>query len=249
MEFMPAIDLIEGQCVRLVQGDFDRQITYGDPLEAAEAIQARGARWLHLVDLDAARSRFGPNRDVIRDICRTLHISVEVGGGIRSAADAEELFDAGVARVIIGTMAIDNPELVEQVAAIRSDGVAVGLDYRRLEGKREVALRGWLERSGKDLFEVLPALAARGASAVIATDISRDGTLEGPDLETLELLLDFGADRGISVIASGGVSGLEDLASLKSLNVRGSGLFGAISGRAIHDGRLDVGEAVKLCRT
>ena len=249
MEFMPAIDLIEGQCVRLVQGDFDRQITYGDPLEAAEAIQARGARWLHLVDLDAARSRFGPNRDVIRGICQTLHISVEVGGGIRSIADAEELFDAGVARVIIGTMAIDNPELVEQVAAIRSDGVAVGLDYRRLDGKREVALKGWLERSGKDLFEVLPELAARGASAVIATDISRDGTLEGPDLETLKLLLEFGADHGIGVIASGGVSGLEDLASLKSLNVRGSGLFGAISGRAIHDGRLDVGEAVKLCRT
>ncbi|TAN29595.1 MAG: 1-(5-phosphoribosyl)-5-[(5-phosphoribosylamino)methylideneamino] imidazole-4-carboxamide isomerase [Actinomycetota bacterium] len=249
MEFIPAIDLIEGQCVRLIQGDFDRQITYGDPLETAEAIQAKGARWLHLVDLDAARSRSGPNRDVIRDICRTLHMRVEVGGGIRSISDAEELFDAGVTRVIIGTMAIDNPELVGQVAAMHSDGVAVGLDYRRRDGRREVAVQGWLEGSGKDLFEVLPALAERGASAVIATDISRDGTLEGPDLETLRMLLELGADHGIDVIASGGVASPLDLVNLRGLNFRGKELFGAISGRAVHDGRLDVGEAVRICRT
>ena len=249
MEFIPAIDLIKGECVRLVQGDFGRQISYGDPLETALAFQTHGAQWLHLVDLDAARSVGGPNKDIIKNICHRVEMNVEVGGGIRSVSEAKDLFDAGVSRVIIGTMAIENPDLVSQVADIRADGVVVGLDYRHFEGRFEVALRGWLEGSGKDLFEVLPSLAERGACAVVATDIGRDGMLGGPDLDTLEKLLETGASHSIEIIASGGVSCPQDLIDLRSLKYQGKGLLGVISGRAIHDGRLDVGEAVLLCRT
>ncbi len=248
MEFIPAIDLIEGQCVRLVQGNFARQITYGDPVSTAMEMESQGAAWLHLVDLDAARSRKGPNRDVIKRICRSVNLRLEVGGGVRSLDDADELFDAGVARVIIGTMAIEDPGLVHSVAESYPGGVVVGLDYRRNSGRREVALKGWLEGSGQDLFEVLPSLVACGASAVVATDISRDGTFEGPDIETLDELLVFAEGSGIEVIASGGVSDTRDLLSLKALVHGGASLFGVISGRAIHDGRLDVGEAVRLCR-
>lgn len=248
MEFIPAIDLIEGQSVRLIQGDFDRQISYGDPVSTAKEIESKGASWLHLVDLDAARSRKGPNRDVIKKISQSVNMRLEVGGGVRSLDDAHELFDAGVTRVIIGTMAIEDPDLVQSVAEMYPGGVVVGLDYRRNSVRREVALKGWLEGSGQDLFEVLPSLVARGASAVVATDISRDGTFDGPDIETLDHLLEFAVSSGTDVIASGGVSGTGDLLKLKALSHGGITLFGVISGRAIHDGRLDVGEAVRLCR-
>ncbi|MDA8081400.1 MAG: 1-(5-phosphoribosyl)-5-[(5-phosphoribosylamino)methylideneamino] imidazole-4-carboxamide isomerase [Actinomycetota bacterium] len=248
MEFIPAIDLIEGKCVRLIQGDFDRQISYGNPVSTAQEMESQGAAWLHLVDLDAARSRNGPNRDVIKRICQSVNLSLEVGGGVRSFEDARELFDAGVTRVILGTMAIEDPGLVQRLAENYPGKVVVGLDYRRNSGRREVALKGWLEGSGRDLFEVLPSLVACGASAVVATDISRDGTFKGPDIETLDELLVFAAGSGIEVIASGGVSNTGDLLDLRALSHEGVSLFGVISGRAIHDGRLDVGEAVRLCR-
>lgn len=248
MEFIPAIDLIEGQCVRLIQGDFDRQLSYGDPMASAKEIESQGAGWLHLVDLDAARSRKGPNREVIKAICQSVGLKVEVGGGIRSLADASELFEAGVNRVIIGTMAVENPELVDQVAQRYPGRVAVGLDYRRRDGRREIALKGWVEGSGQDLFELLPSLVERGASAIISTDISRDGTFDGPDIDTLEQLLAYSRTSGIEIIASGGVSGIDDLVELKGLSHKGVELFGVIAGRAIHDGRLNVGEAVALCR-
>lgn len=247
MEFIPAIDLIEGQCVRLIQGDFDKQISYGDPLLASQEIQSEGARWLHLVDLDAARSRSSPNRKVIKNICRSVTMNIEVGGGVRTLEDAKELFDAGVSRVIIGTMAIERPELVEQVAKVSSGGVAVGLDYRKVGQRREIALKGWLEGSGRDLFDVLPSLVELGASAVVATDISRDGTFNGPDTETLERLL-IAVNGSVQIIASGGVSSLSDIVELNGMKQDGTGLFGVISGRAIHDGRISVKEAVGICQ-
>ncbi len=248
MEFIPAIDLIEGQSVRLIQGDFDRQLHYGDPMASAKEIESQGARWLHLVDLDAARSRKGPNREVIKAICGSVDLKVEVGGGIRSLADASELFEAGVSRVIIGTMAVEKPELVDQLAQRYPGKVAVGLDYRKSNGRREIALKGWAEGSGQDLFEFLPSVVERGASAIISTDISRDGTFDGPDLDTLERLLAYSNTSPIDIIASGGVSGIDDLVKLKALNSKGAELFGVIAGRAIHDGRLNVGEAVAICR-
>lgn len=249
MEFIPAIDLIDGQCVRLVQGDFARQITYGDPITAAQEIEEQGASWLHLVDLDGARSKSGPNRGIIKRICKMVGLKIEVGGGIRSSQDALELLDAGVERVIVGTMVMTRPEIISEIVQLRKASVAVGLDYRWVGSKREVAVNGWLEGSGKDIFEVLPGLIDCGATALVATDISRDGTFDGPDLETLEMLVEIGSGTGLQVIASGGVSGISDLLRLKSIESNGFGLFGAISGRAIHDGRLSVREAVELCRT
>lgn len=248
MEFIPAIDLIEGQCVRLVQGDFSRQISYGSATDAALEIEMQGPTWLHLVDLDAARSLDKiKNREVIAEICSHSKMSIEVGGGIRSVDDARRLFDLGVRRVILGTMAIENPRLVADVAEINSGGVAVGLDYRLENGQHKIALRGWLEDSGKDLFDVLPMLVGLGASAVVATDISRDGTFDGPDLKTLEKILSLADCGDFELIASGGVSDLGDVVKLKSLNFNGRSIFGVISGRAIHDGRIDISEAVALC--
>lgn len=248
MEFIPAIDLIEGQCVRLVQGDFSRRITYGDPIDAAVEIEGHGAGWLHLVDLDAARSISGPNREVIRDICAGTQMNIEVGGGVRSLKDAVDLFEIGVSRVIVGTMAVTDPDLISAIAGENSGGVAVGLDYRKMGKNREVAVRGWLEGSGVDLFEILPPLVERGATAVVSTDISRDGTFAGPDTVTLLALLSMDFPPSFDVIASGGIAGIDDLESLKRLEVNGRRLFGAISGRAIHDGRLNVKDAVELCR-
>lgn len=249
MEFIPAIDLIDGQCVRLIQGDFNRQINYGSPLEAVVEIERKGPRWLHLVDLDAARSQDrAKNRRIIEKICSHTSMNIEVGGGVRSEDDAKVLFDLGVRRVILGTMAIENPQLVEDVAKIDPNGVAVGLDYRIENGRHKIALRGWLEDSNQDLFDVLPRLIGLGATAVVATDISRDGTLDGPDLSTLESILAIRNSGDFDLIASGGVSNLEDIAELKQLQVAGRAIYGVISGRAIHDGRIEVREAVELCQ-
>ncbi len=248
MEFIPAIDLIDGQCVRLIQGDFDRQLSYGDPFATAKEIEAQGAGWLHLVDLDAARGRKGPNREVIKRLCGAVGIMVEVGGGIRSVDDASELIEAGASRVIIGTKAVEDPSIVNDIARRHPGKVAVGLDYRRIDGRREVALKGWIEGSGVEVFEILPELVERGATAVVATDISRDGTFAGPDIETLQQLVEYSSSSGIDIIASGGVSGVNDLVSLRNITYGGVSLLGVISGRAIHDGRLDIREAVAICR-
>lgn len=249
MEFIPAIDLIDGECVRLVQGDFGRKISYGSPEAAAREIQSQGASWLHLVDLDAARSNLkGVNRKVIAKISSSSSLRIEVGGGVRSMADAEMLFEVGVERVILGTMAVKNPSLIEEISRVHPGGVVVGLDYRRVDGLRQISLNGWTEASGLDLFEVLPSLIDSGAVAVIATDISRDGTFSGPDFETLEELLEFSSGKQFQVIASGGVSSLEDIRRLKNIRSDKDGIFGVISGRAIHDGRIDIKEAVALCQ-
>ncbi len=248
MEFIPAIDLIDGQSVRLVQGDFERQLNYGDPVTAAKAIERQGAHWLHLVDLDGARGKPGPNREAIKKICLGVDMMVEVGGGIRTIADAEELIDAGAHRIIIGTMAIEQPEFLGRAAERYPGKVAVGLDYRSNGNRREVALKGWVEGSGLDIFEAMPEVVRRGASAVVATDISRDGMFTGPDTDTLRALVEYSRGVGIEVIASGGISSLADLKSLKEVAFEGATLFGVISGRAIHDGRLDVGEALSICR-
>lgn len=249
MEFIPAIDLIDGECVRLIQGDFGRKISYGSPEAAAREIQSQGASWLHLVDLDAARSnQKGINRQVIAKLSESSTLRIEVGGGVRSLADAEKLFEVGVERVILGTMAVENPPLVEEISRIYPGGVVVGLDYRPIDGLRQISVKGWTQASGVDLFEILPKLIDYGAAAAIVTDISRDGTFSGPDLETLEELLEFTSEGQFQIIASGGVSDLDDIRRLNNIRSSGKGIFGVISGRAIHDGRIDIKEAVALCR-
>lgn len=234
----PAIDLRDGRCVRLYQGDYDRETVYNDdPVAQARAFAAAGARWLHVVDLDGARSGEPRNREVVAAIAAAVDVPVQSSGGVRSVEAAEALFDAGVARVVLGTAALEDPALVHTLAARHR--VAVGLDGRA----GEVAVRGWLEGSGAGVLDVAAAFEDAGVEALIATDISRDGTLAGPDLEGLAALV--GA-VGTEVIASGGVGSLEDLRSLAALEVDGRRLAGAIVGRALYEGQLDVGDALAV---
>ncbi len=244
MELFPAIDLRGGRCVRLYQGDYGRETVYGtDPVAVAVGFAEAGARWVHVVDLDAARTGVAENREVIGEVARTLApgVAVQAGGGIRDHAAAEALWSAGVARVVLGTTAVENPALVRDLAA--EHPVAVGLDIRG----GEVAVRGWTEGSGRTLVDVLSGYADAGVAAVVVTEIGRDGTLAGPDVELFASVLEAPGD--IDVIASGGVGTLADIETLASLTAGSRGLAGAIVGKALHDGVFSVGEAVAACRT
>lgn len=249
MDFLPAIDLRAGCVVRLAQGDYHRETVYGsDAVVVARSFAEAGARWIHVVDLDAARTGEPVNRAVVGAVCAAvgrMGVQVQSGGGVRSVPAAESLFAAGVARVVIGTAAVEDPELVAAVALVAPPaGVAVGLDARR-EGERyEVAVRGWTIGSGNELFSTLDALGSAGAHAVVITEIGRDGMLSGPDLHGLAQAL---AATRLDLIASGGVSSLEDLMALAALDVDGRRLAGAITGRALYEGRFDVRQGVAAC--
>jgi phosphoribosylformimino-5-aminoimidazole carboxamide ribotide isomerase len=237
----PAIDLRGGRVVRLYQGDFDKETVYGmDPVAVAEGYAAAGARWIHVVDLDAARTGTPENRPVIAAVAAAVAPSVKVqaSGGVRDQASAEELLACGVDRVVLGTAAVENPELVCDLAGHHP--VAVGIDTRG----REVAVRGWTEGSGVDLFDLLGRFADRGVAAVILTDIARDATLAGPDVEGLAQALEA---TDIPVIASGGVGALADLEALATLTAGGRGLEGAIVGKALYEGQFSVEEAMRAC--
>ena len=237
MPLFPAIDLRGGQCVRLVQGDYGRETVYGDdPVAQALAFQEAGAAWLHIVDLDAARTGEPVNRPVVADVAAALDIPVQAGGGVRTVDDARALFDAGVARVVMGTAAVESPDLVASVAAIGS--VAVGLDLRG----DEVAVRGWTAGSGLGLEEALDRFATLGTDAFVITRIERDGTLEGPDLSGLRGALE---STGIDVVASGGGGRPSDLTDLADLEVDGRRLAGIIIGRALYEGTVDLATAVE----
>jgi phosphoribosylformimino-5-aminoimidazole carboxamide ribotide isomerase len=241
MDLYPAIDLLGGRCVRLYQGDYGRSTVYGDdPVSQALAFEAEGAPWVHVVDLDAARTGEPVNRPVIAAIAEAVSVPVQTGGGVRDDAAAEALFDAGVSRVVVGTAALEDPGFVRRLAARRP--VAVGLDARG----RDVAVRGWTEGSGHDLLDLARAFADAGVAALVVTEISRDGTLEGPDLEGLASVLEA---TSIPVVASGGVGTAADLAALAALRGGGRALAGAIVGRAIYEGALSVGDAVAACRS
>jgi len=233
----PAIDLRGGHCVRLMQGDYGRETVYGDdPVAQALAFQEAGAAWLHIVDLDAARTGEPVNRPVVAEVAAALDIPVQTGGGVRTVEDARALFDAGVVRVVMGTAAIESPDLVAAVAAIGR--VAVGLDLRG----DEVAVRGWTAGSGLGLQDALERFSNLGTDAFVITRIERDGTLEGPDLEGLGDAL---AATGIDVVASGGVGRPGDLTDLADLEVDGRRLAGIIIGRALYEGTVDLAAAVE----
>jgi phosphoribosylformimino-5-aminoimidazole carboxamide ribotide isomerase len=237
-DLFPSIDLRDGQCVRLRQGDFEAETVYDqDPLEVARAFAAAGTRWIHTVDLDAARTGVPANLTIIETICATVPCRVQVGGGIRSAEVAGEFLAAGAARVVIGTSAIERPELIGELTTMHPGRIAVGLDARG----REVAVRGWTESTGVDLVERARELGATGASALIVTEIGRDGTMAGPDLDQLRGVLEVSE---LPVIASGGVGALDDLTALRELRVGERGLAGAIVGRAIYEGRFQVADAL-----
>lgn len=210
---IPAIDLRGGQCVRLYQGSYARETVYfEDPVKMAKLWRVQNARTLHVVDLDAARGGSDDNRDVIRGICDALDIPVQLGGGIRTMEDVEDALDLGVYRVIIGTAAVRNPELVEEaVARFSCSRVVVGIDAK--DG--EVRVEGWTEGSGIDAVELAQDMERRGCRRIIYTDIARDGTLEGPNVEAYRTLGKHLTQARIT--ASGGVGGYADLLRIKEL--------------------------------
>ncbi len=247
MKLFPAIDIRGGKCVRLQQGDYAQETIYGDdPVAVALGFIEAGASWIHVVDLDAARGGGPVNRPTVAAIAGMAgqhNVRVQTGGGVRTVEAALALFDSGVAQVVIGTAAVRDPGVVEQIAVLGRGAVAVGLDvhisYAGGQPVFTAAVQGWTESSGLDMFEVLKRLSNSGAAAVVATDISRDGMLVGPSIELYEAL----RHCGLGVIASGGVSSLDDLVSLRQLAF----LEGAIAGKAIYEGRFDVRSGIDVC--
>lgn len=241
MDLYPAIDLRGGRCVRLRQGDYDAETVYdAAPATVARGFAEAGAPWIHVVDLDAARTGTPANRELIAEIIAAVDVPVQVGGGVRDQESARTLHELGAARVVMGTVAMEQPELVARVAAVQP--VAVGLDVRGTE----VAVRGWTEGAGRGLGEALGMYdGVAGVEAVVITQIAVDGTLEGPDLGGLELALS--ATR-IPIVASGGVGGLEDLGALAGLECDGRHLEGVIVGKAVHEGRFTVPAALDALR-
>jgi phosphoribosylformimino-5-aminoimidazole carboxamide ribotide isomerase len=255
MDLYPAIDIRGGGAVRLTQGDFDRETHYGDPVALARSFAEAGAPWLHVVDLDAARHGAPVNRPLVLAIAAAVAIPVQAGGGVRTEDDVDELLAGGVRRVVLGTTALEDPGLTRTLAAGHPGRVAVGIDYRRgPDGRSEVAVRGWEEHSGRTVADVLDELATAQLAAVVVTAIDRDGTLTGPDLDGLGQVL---GTTELPVIASGGVGSISDVEALAGLAVPVGGtnpdevvvrrLSGAITGRALVDGRLSVEEGVEAC--
>jgi phosphoribosylformimino-5-aminoimidazole carboxamide ribotide isomerase len=248
MELLPAIDLRVGTAVRLTQGDFAREDRYGDPAALAAGYIAAGARWIHIVDLDGARTGVPHERGVLAQIVeltREAGVSVEFGGGIRSEDDAEEVLESGVTRVVLGTAALEEPALAGRCARRWPGRVAVGLDYRVGEdGVAEAQAQGWLAGSGQSVTDLLGLWQHDPIGAVVATSVARDGMLSGPDLAGLQALL---AATALPVVASGGVSGLDDLVALAGLEAGGRRLSGTIVGKAIVEGRLTVEEGIVAC--
>ena len=235
MDLYPAIDLREGKVVRLLRGDYSVQTTYDDdPIGVARRFEDAGARWIHVVDLDAALGGGSPNIDVIAHVCASVDVHVQSGGGVRTIEDAGARFDAGVTRVVVGRAAVEHPEVVDELAAAHPGKVAVGLDAR---GAR-VAIHGWTDDADADLVTMARRFDRPGVGALIVTEIGRDGTLAGPDFAQLRSVLDVVTTP---VIASGGVGSLDDL---RALDPR---LAGAIVGRAIYEGRFTVAEGVAAC--
>jgi 1-(5-phosphoribosyl)-5-[(5-phosphoribosylamino)methylideneamino] imidazole-4-carboxamide isomerase/N-(5'phosphoribosyl)anthranilate isomerase len=235
LTLLPAVDLLGGQAARLVQGAPGTETGYGDPVSAAEDFVAQGASWLHVVDLDAAFGRGPGNRQHIASIVeRVAPARVEASGGVRRPEDLRALLDLGAARVVIGTAALEDPEWVLEACREHGDAVAVGLDARG----RVLQARGWTT-SGGDLFDTLARLDAAGCRRFVYTEVARDGMLSGPALDSLERVL--GATER-PVIASGGVSSLDDLRALAPLAARG--LEGVIVGKALYAGRFTVAEAL-----
>lgn len=237
MKLFPAIDLLGGQAVRLLRGDYSEVTVYDkDPLKLAKGIKAQGATWLHLVDLDGARSGEMVNAALIKRIAEESGLKVQVGGGIRSVKAAGDYLDCGVDRVILGTAAVEDRGLLEGVVNIFSGKAAVAVDVR--DGY--VATQGWTQSSGIRMDNFLKDLENLGVTTLIMTDISRDGAMQGPNLA---LYADIQARYSFELIASGGVSTLGDIKALHDLN-----LYGAIVGRALYTGDIKLADALKAAR-
>jgi phosphoribosylformimino-5-aminoimidazole carboxamide ribotide isomerase len=230
----PAIDLRDGKCVRLIEGDFDRETVFDDdPVAAARRWFSEGATWLHVVDLDGARTGAAGNLTAIAAIVEAVDCPVQVGGGVRSVEAAERLFAAGVARVIVGTALVTDPTVVDEIVRRYPGKIVAGLDARGAK----LAISGWLEQGEVDAVATGRSLPERGIDTIIYTDIHRDGTLAGPNLETLQKMT---AIPNIDVIASGGIGSLDDLRE-----VAATGAVGIVIGRALYDGRVSLTDALQ----
>ena len=237
MLIFPAIDLRDGRVVRLVEGDYDRMTVYGDdPLAAAKAYRTAGAEYLHVVDLDAALLGAQKNLAVIQKLAAESGLKLEVGGGVRDEASARRYLDAGVSRVILGSAAIEKPQLMEALARQYPGQVAAGVDAKN----GFVAIHGWKTVTDIVAYDFAESLPRRGIDTVIYTDISRDGKLQGPNVAAYERLSRI---RGLKIVASGGVSSPDDVAALAKLN-----LYAAIIGKALYDGRITLEAALKAAK-
>ena len=236
MIILPAIDIHEGKCVRLFRGDYaTAQVVAGDPAETARSFQEQGACWLHMVDLDGAKAGKPVNRDLILRTAQSVNMSVELGGGIRDMAAVEDYLSHGIARVILGSAALENPEFVREAVKAYGRQIAVGIDA--LGGK--AAAQGWTQQSETNYLDLARRVEDMGVQYIICTDIHKDGTQDGPNLEMLDRL---NRAVGCNIIASGGVSSLLDIIDLYDL-----GLYGAIAGKALYAGTLDLKAAVRAC--
>ena len=237
LELLPAVDVKDGQAVRLVQGELARETVYGDPLEVALEFQRDGAEWLHLVDLDAAFGR-GNNSELLARVVGQLDIKVELSGGIRDDESLARALATGCTRINLGTAAMENPDWTSRVVSEYGDRIAVGLDVRG----RTLAARGWTKEGG-DLFEALERLDRDGCARYVVTDVQRDGTLTGPNLDLLKSVCSA-TERPI--VASGGISSLADIEALMAL--RSQGIEGAIVGKALYAGAFTFSEALARTR-
>jgi phosphoribosylformimino-5-aminoimidazole carboxamide ribotide isomerase len=233
MILYPAIDIRGGQAVRLREGDFARETVFdADPTDAAQRWAAAGAEWIHIVDLDGARTGAPVNMDAIRAIRRRVAVKLQLGGGLRKLDHIAAALDLGIDRVVLGSVALSAPELIRQAITRYGAAIAVGLDARN--GK--LAANGWLEQSDTDAIDVAQQLAAAGVETFVFTDIHRDGKLQGPNIDALQAMIDAIPAK---IIASGGVSSITDLEGIQQ-----TGAAGAIIGRALYDGRVDLAEAL-----
>ena len=238
LELLPAVDVKDGRAVRLVQGELARESVYGSPLEVALDFQKSGAQWLHLVDLDAAFGR-GENSALLAEVVGRLDIDVELSGGIRDDESLTRALATGCRRVNLGTAALENPEWTSRVIAEHGDRIAVGLDVRG----HVLAARGWTQEGG-DLFETLARLESDGCARYVVTDVTKDGTLQGPNLE---LLREVCAATKKPVVASGGISSLDDIKALCALSE--IGVEGAIVGKALYAGAFTLEQALEVTRS
>lgn len=237
MDVIPAIDLLQGRCVRLYQGDYEQsQVFDENPVAVARQWAAQGATWLHVVDLDGAKVGYPVNQQAIESIVRSVDIPVQVGGGLRDRQSVADLLSMGVKRVILGTIAVEQPDLIEQLCQEFPGQIVVGIDARN--GK--VATRGWLETSEVEAVTLAQTMANLGVSAIIYTDIHRDGTLQGPNKPALR---ELATAISVPVIASGGISSVSDLMSL--LGLEPIGVSGAIVGRALYTGAISLKESIR----
>lgn len=238
LELLPAVDVKDGRAVRLVQGELSQESIYGSPLEVALEFQASGAEWLHLVDLDAAFGR-GENSALLAEVVGKLDIKVELSGGIRDDLSLARALATGCTRINLGTAALENPEWTSRVIAEHGDRIAVGLDVRG----HVLAARGWTQEGG-DLFETITRLESDGCARYVVTDVTKDGTLQGPNLD---LLKEVCAVTKRPVVASGGISSLADIQALSALN--SIGVEGAIVGKALYAGAFTLEEALQVTRS